>query len=135
MDAPRLLADGIPVALADGEKVTVRFDFEAMMRIESTFGSTLEFAKQLDAAKSGRLFAAVLGGLQAAARERAITPADLDAGDVMSYRDALIDAWLEAMPESEGKAAGRTENGDGTGQASTTSSPSGSAGRKKRGDE
>jgi len=131
MDAPRLLADGIPVALADAEKVTVRFDFEAMMRVEATFGSTLEFAKQLDARQSGRVFAAVLGGLQAAVRDRAVTAADLDAADVMTYRGALVEAWLQAMPEATGKVQGRTE--DGTGHGSTTSSPSGSAEQRKPG--
>ncbi len=134
MDASRLLGDGTPVALSDGEKVTVRFDFEAIIRLETTFGSTFEFAKQLDARQSGRLFSAVLGGMQAGVKERKVIPADLEPADVMVYRSALVDAWLEAMPEPAvaGKAKGRA--GDGTGDGSTTSAPSGSADPKPTGD-
>lgn len=130
MDTTRLLADGIPVALADGEKVTVRFDFEAMMRVEADFGSTLEFAKKLDARQTGALFTAVLGGLRVAVKERAVTAADLDPSEVMEYRSALIDAWLQAMPASDddaGKVEGRIEAPGGIGSGSTSSAPSGSA--------
>jgi len=133
MDAARLLADGKPVTLADGTTVNVRFDFEAMMRVEAAYGSTLAFAKDLDARVAGKGFAAVLTGLQAAVKDRAITTDDLHPSDVFAYREALVAAWLEAMPEPEpaGKATGRTEGG--TGVRSITSSPSGSAATKESG--
>jgi hypothetical protein len=127
MDAARLLADGTPVTLADGTTVPVRFDFEAMLRLESTYGSIFAFAKDLDARHNGKGFAAVLAGLQAGVKDRPIEPADLHPAAVLEYRDAVVAAYLEAMPKPEeaGKAAGRTEGGTGSG--STTSAPSGSA--------
>lgn len=131
MDSARLLADGSPVTLADGTTVHVRFDFEAMMRLESTYGSAIAYARELDSRVSGRGFTAVLDGLHAAVRDRAITPADLNPADVFAYRDALVAAWVEAMPEPEGKAEGRTEGG--TGARSITSLPSGSADVKTSG--
>ena len=136
MDASRLLGDGIPVALADGEKVTIRFDFEAMLRLESEYGSTFAFAKDLDSRHNGKGFAAVLAGLKAGVKERAVTSADLDPREVLSYRDAVVEAWLQAMPpvdDTPGKATGRAEGGTGSG--STTSPQSGSAAASSSGAE
>lgn len=136
MDASQLLSDGIPVALADGAKVTIRFDFEAMLRLEASYGSTFAFVTDLDARLKGRGFSAVLAGMQAGVKERQITSADLDPSAVLDYRQAIVEAWLEAMPEPKGdagKARGRAE--DGIGSGSTSSEPSGSAEATPSGDE
>lgn len=134
MDASRLLSDGTPVALADGTTVTVRFDFEAMLRLETDYGSTFEFAKALDSRQRGQGYKAILDGLRAAVRGRDVTASDLDPRDFIAYRDALVAAWVQAMPEladtaDEGKATGEGS----TGPTSTTSGPSSSDAPMRRG--
>lgn len=137
MDASRLFDDGIPVALADGEKVMVRFDFEALANLEEDYEEALDWARELDQSRTGkRLFTCVARGLIAGVRSRALTMADLDTRLIADYRRALMAAWIQAMPEpdpvSEVKQ-GKARSEVGTGRPSTTSRRSRSTAPKPSG--
>jgi hypothetical protein len=124
MDAARLLADGTTVTLLDGTVVPVRFDFESLMRLEVEFGSIFEWADQLPR----RPLACVLAAVRAVAPARNITPAMLDSKRLTEYRRAVLEAWVESMPDLPAKAApdaeGKAPAGSGTGAPSTDSPPS-----------
>lgn len=133
-DNARLLADGSPVALADGSKVNVRFGAEAMMRLEDHFGGLGAFASAIDAGTTGKAFTTALHALKIGVEDRAITAADLDTRRINEYLAAILDAWLEAMPPAGvGKEPAPTSESDGA--TTTTSLPSALGAPSASGDE
>jgi hypothetical protein len=130
MSNARLLADGVPVTLADGSTVQLRFDIEAMMRLEDRYGIVGDYLAKL---RAGGVYSAVYAGLQIGVVDRTIVAADLDTKEILTYQVAIVDALVQALPTFESKPGGAEDsegkaNGEvGTGSGSTTSPSSPSA--------
>lgn len=131
-DGARLRADGVPITLVDGSTVVLRFDFDALCELETTFGSIADFVAQLAAKNplSGRHFQMIAGGVAAGVRHLGAQAdgitAGLDPKRVNEYQRALDEAFAESMPEPEkGKAQAPASASPGT--STTGPAPSDSA--------
>lgn len=124
-DADRIAARGVPLMLSDGVERVVRFDLEALLRIEEQFGSVGQFADLVDADLRDKGLRALISGL-AAALEPELDEDSLkkvfDTRDRVQYQLAIVKALNQAFKpaESSGKASAGTS--DSPGQPSTSSS-------------
>lgn len=135
-DAERVIAEGVPLTLADGTEVRLRFGMRALKRLDTAYGGFERFGEVLSAHDTltdmaPDLFAAIT----AASVSNGVTPEQLEAHDptprdLKRYRDAVFAALEQSFPE---RAPGEPGADPPTAQAeaspgpgSTTSPPSGS---------
>lgn len=127
-DADRIRADGIPVTLADGSTLQLRFDFEALLTIERRLGSLTGLTKNLDSGLDGSVLEALLVAVAAAGHrsEDELMPL-LDSTQLAAYKTAVI----EGLAVSFGRPGSGKESAPGSGSpgpTSTTPPPSDSGG-------
>lgn len=121
-DRERLRAAGRPVTLADGRELAVRFGLDELCRLEEEYGALAAFTSAINATAEGGkgLFVTTLRKVLAIGLARhGVTYEDLDTLFLLEqrweYRDAIIDAYNEAMPPptGSGKASAETSNSRG----------------------
>lgn len=138
-EGQRVVALGAHVEIG-GERLRLRFDYEALEAIEDEFGSLYAFSDALDQGFHGRLLKLVRAGLAAGLRHTGM-PAEVVLECLQppigpeilgQYHAAVTAAWVEAFPvpkESKGKGEGETSGSPGA--TTTTSRRSASGARTK----
>lgn len=128
-DSDRLLADGIPVTLADGVH-HLRFTMRGLKVLEDRFDG-IDNVTEFLAGKASRRFGPLTDMLAAALAHEGMThDAVEEAADPARYNEylsALVDALDVAFPAARNDSSPKAEAPTGSnGAASTTSQPSGS---------
>ena len=128
-DADRVASVGLPVTLANGQELTLRFDFAALLTIEKRLGTFQGFLEALDDKKArGRIEAVAVGLAGAGHVPYEEIEANYDIRETNTYRDALVQALAEGFGRpGEGKAPSQAKRSRGPG--STTKRQSVSAGQ------
>lgn len=123
-DSDRILAEGVPIELIDGRKVSLRFTMRSLKMLEDAFGN-LDAADQ--ALASDKVVNGLTTWLAAGLVHEGITQDELldvlrtDRPALSEYGAAIRSAAAQAMGESSGpKAKGRSRS---TGRGGTTPPP------------
>ncbi|MBK9181416.1 MAG: hypothetical protein IPM45_18040 [Acidimicrobiales bacterium] len=132
-DSDRILAAGVPIALAGGETGHCRFSLRGLKLLEDTWGSLAAAAVVLDGLQAAARSGWDKGGvgdlavfLAAALGTTPDDALDLVDGQVNDCVRVLVAAWVEAFPAPAGKAGGeatKSRPSRSTGRRSTTSPP------------
>lgn len=132
-DAKRLLGEGVPLVLADGEKRQVRFTFRSLAMLEEEFGSVGAALASIGGDATKPQYGPIARVLAAALADDGLSKDDvlglLVPSDAAQYVVAISEAFDQAFPDTTGSAAnppkGETTSSPGT--TGTTSPPSPSA--------
>lgn len=112
-ESDQILAQGVPVPLADGTTAHVRFGMWGLKVIEDNYGSlagmqvNLEqaFDTDEDGAPKGAAFSTILDILGIGLEHLELSPRDLanslDGRYLNEYAEAISDALLQSLPEAE----------------------------------
>ena len=130
-DGPKLVGAPSWIELG-GSRVQVLFDMESFVYIEERWGSLKAYWEELQKGQEGRMYTAVRDGIAAAVRDLPVSSASLmDPALVVEYANALLPAFMKAMPsvvqeaaaEAQAREADRPLTGDGS--STSVSSASG----------
>lgn len=128
-DSDRLLAEGIPLVLADGRSVALRYTMRSLKVIEDAYGSLDAVDQAMGSKRIGSLATILAAGLL---HEDISADALLDLLDthhIDDYATAMGTALDQALPAPETAAAGKADRANASnGSTSTTSPPSAMAG-------
>lgn len=141
-DAARIAAAGVPVVLANGRTVNLRYGFRGLVALEDAFGGIAAVQTAISGDMTGaalRPLATALacgfggehdGQGQPLTAERLIADELLDPRDLRAYADAFGAALAQAFPPAAGGEGGTTAAtpDPSRGTSGTTSAPSRSDG-------
>lgn len=132
-EGDRVEARGVPITLADGRSVRLRFGAKALRYLEREYGSLKAFQEEAKKGNEGRAVTAVLDAIIAGLLHESLGTVDevenlLDERRLTTdYADAFNKAWDEAQPPEESGPADvdqTTATGESLGETSTTSQQS-----------
>lgn len=108
-NAKQLAARGVPITLADGREVRLRYDMEALEAIEGAFGSLAAMQEEL--AEDKKMFTALNTVIAAGLKHEGLSREDvvklMDPAELEAYSEAMSEAFDQAFPQ---KAQAAREN-------------------------
>jgi hypothetical protein len=130
-ESDRILAPGVPITLADGREVHLRYGMRALKALEDEFGGLGAVEDVLDTDGRGKMIGPIMSMLAAGLGHESLTADDLLDLTVPSalvvYGEAVAEAFSQAFPSSTQGKAPSEETVDSPGETSTSSPPSGTA--------
>jgi hypothetical protein len=131
-DRERIRAAGKELELADGRTVIVRFDFDALCRLEQDFGSLRAFSdainEQDEAGPTGAILTTTRRALAAALAGQGLGYSELgpllDVERRFDYPSVVVAAYNEALAPSDGPGKASAAKSGSHGETSTTPPPS-----------